>query len=86
MDRHVRAIYNPGVTSYSHFMSSRSERLRALEAGLLGGGDPLLLAQKVLIWKRRVGRCLVGLALLFLVCASFLIGHQLGTLLFSILR
>jgi hypothetical protein len=67
-------------------MSSRSERLTALEAGPLVGGDPLLLAQKLLIWKRRVGPCLLGLALLFLVCASFLIGYRLGTLLFSILR
>ena len=66
-------------------MSSRSERLTALEAPL-GEADPLLLAQRFLIWKRRVGRGLVGLSLLILVCASFLIGYRLGALLFSTLR
>lgn len=67
-------------------MSSRSERLTALEAGPLGGVDPLLLAQRFLIWRRRAGWVLVGVALLILLCASFLIGCELGTLLFSMLH
>ena len=67
-------------------MSSRSERLRHLRRVLSGELTRFSLAQRFLIWKRRVGRGLVGLALLILVCASFLIGNRLGTLLFSILR
>lgn len=67
-------------------MSSRSEQLTALEIGPLGGGEPLLLAQRFLIWRRRAGWVLVGVALLILVCASLLIGCELGILLFSMLH
>ena len=67
-------------------MSSRSEWLTELEAGPLGEGDPLVLAQRFLTWKRHVGWAIVGVALLILLCASLLIGYELGTLLFSLLR
>lgn len=67
-------------------MSSRSERLTALEAGPLGEGDPLLLAQRFLIWKRWIARILIAIAVLILSFASLLIGSQLGALLFSMSR
>jgi hypothetical protein len=67
-------------------MSSRSERLTALEAGHLGGGDPLLLARKFLIWKRRAEWAILAVALLFLLCASLLVGYEFGTLLFNLTR
>jgi hypothetical protein len=67
-------------------MSSRSERLTALEAGPLGGGDPLLLVQRYLAWKRRVKWAFLSFAALILLCASLLIGYEIGILLFSLVR
>jgi hypothetical protein len=67
-------------------MASRSERLTALVAGPLAGGDPLLLSQSFVIWKRRVGFVSLGVAFLGLVFASFMIGYELGVLLFNMSR
>lgn len=67
-------------------MSSRSEQLTALEAGPLGTIDLLLLAQRVSIWKRRARWVFLGIAVLVLLCASLLIGHELGVLLFTMLQ
>jgi hypothetical protein len=67
-------------------MSNRSEGLTALDAGALERRGPLLLKPSFLIWKRCVDRCFLGVALLFLICASLLIGYELGTFLFSMSR
>jgi predicted Abi (CAAX) family protease len=67
-------------------MGSRSEQLTALEAGPLSARDLLLLVQKISIWKRRAKWAFVGIAVLVLLCASLLIGYELGILLFSMLQ
>jgi len=67
-------------------MSSRSEQLTALEVGPLGTADPLLLAQRISIWNRPAKWAIVGIALLILLCASLLVGYELGILLFSMVQ
>ena len=67
-------------------MSSRSEQSTSLDAGPLGPGDLLLIAQWILTWKQRAKWACVGIAALVLTCASLLIGHELGILLFSMLQ
>ena len=67
-------------------MSSRSEGLTALEAGPLSSGDLRLLAQRISIWKRRAKWVSVGFSVLVLLCASLLVGYELGILLFSVLQ
>ena len=67
-------------------MNGRLEQLAALEAGLLGGGDPLFWPQRFSRWVQRRGSLLFSVALLILICASVLIGYEFGTFLYGILR
>ena len=67
-------------------MSRGSEWLAALEADPLSTRDPLLLAQRISLWKPRAKWVLVGIAVLVLLWASLLIGYELGMLLFSMLQ
>jgi len=46
----------------------------------------MILKQNFLIWMGSPRLVLNAVALLFLLCASLLIGYELGTLLFSMLQ